>query len=256
MASTLAPSTSSSGTAGVVVMPGDILDVTERSDRAGLGLLRPAAGGIRAAAPGVLRRGGLAAGAGGSKLLWVDNVSRRYHPQVDDMVIGTIVEKHSELYRVDIGLSQPAVLPALAFEGASKRNKPNLEVGQLMYMRVRVANKHTEVELTCTSPLVKTDWVNQGALFGPLNGGFVFTTTGCAARGLMDNDHPVLELLGTKLAFELAIGANGRVWVNAEAPAQTIVVANILQLAETRTPEQLAVMLDRAIKAWSVEPPK
>lgn len=33
------------------------------------------------------------------------------------------------MYRVDIGSAHPATLDALAFEGATKRNKPNLKVG-------------------------------------------------------------------------------------------------------------------------------
>ncbi len=47
---------------------------------------------------------------------------------VEDMVVGVVVEKHAENYRVDINSTQPARLPALAFEGASKRNKPNIQV--------------------------------------------------------------------------------------------------------------------------------
>lgn len=39
-----------------------------------------------------------------------------------------IIARHAEGYRVDIGSSQAASLDALAFEGATKRNKPNLKV--------------------------------------------------------------------------------------------------------------------------------
>ncbi len=244
------PPTSAAGIPGALVMPGDIVDVSsEKRTRLGLGLL-PASTGVSASTAGVLKRGGLGAGVGGNSLLWVDAPSRRYRAQVDDMVVGTIVERHAESYRVDIGLAQPAVLPALAFEGASKRNKPVLDVGQLMYARVRVANKHLEAELTCISPHVKKDWVTQDSIFGPLQGGTVLHTTISLARALMADDHPVLALLGKKLRFELAIGANGRVWVNAETAGQTIIVVNILSLAESKPPAQLEVMLDRAIKAW------
>lgn len=37
--------------------------------------------------------------------------------------------KYGEYYRVDIGSAHPAILPYLAFEGATRRNRPNLEVG-------------------------------------------------------------------------------------------------------------------------------
>lgn len=43
-------------------------------------------------------------------------------------MLGIILARHAEGYRVDIGSSQAASLDALAFEGASKRNKPELKV--------------------------------------------------------------------------------------------------------------------------------
>jgi hypothetical protein len=52
----------------------------------------------------------------------------QYLPMVEDMVIGVVVDKHTEGYKLDIRSHFPAVLPALAFEGATKRNRPHLEV--------------------------------------------------------------------------------------------------------------------------------
>ena len=46
----------------------------------------------------------------------------------DESVIGVVRERAGESYRVDIGTSQPATLSMLAFEGATKRNRPNLRV--------------------------------------------------------------------------------------------------------------------------------
>lgn len=52
----------------------------------------------------------------------------QYTPALGEPVIGVIVARHAEGYRVDIGTSQSASLDALAFEDATKRNKPNLKV--------------------------------------------------------------------------------------------------------------------------------
>lgn len=52
----------------------------------------------------------------------------QYIPAAQESVIGTVVARHAEGYRVDIGSAQMASLDALAFEGATKRNKPNLKV--------------------------------------------------------------------------------------------------------------------------------
>lgn len=45
-----------------------------------------------------------------------------------DRVIGTIVSKGSITARVDIGANDLATLNLLAFEGATKKNRPNMNV--------------------------------------------------------------------------------------------------------------------------------
>ena len=53
----------------------------------------------------------------------------KYIPAAQESVIGVITQKIGEGYRVDIGSAHFASLDSLAFEGATKRNKPNLKVG-------------------------------------------------------------------------------------------------------------------------------
>lgn len=60
--------------------------------------------------------------------LWVEGVSKRYIAAQRDIVLGTIVARHAEGYRVDLGGAHSAQLDGLAFEGATKRSKPNLKV--------------------------------------------------------------------------------------------------------------------------------
>jgi hypothetical protein len=52
----------------------------------------------------------------------------QYIPAQGEPVIGVVIARHMEGYRVDIGSSQSASLDALAFEDATKRNKPDLKV--------------------------------------------------------------------------------------------------------------------------------
>jgi len=52
----------------------------------------------------------------------------QYVPAPQELVIGVVTQKVGEGYRVDIGSAHPASLDGLAFEGATKRNKPNLKV--------------------------------------------------------------------------------------------------------------------------------
>ena len=51
-----------------------------------------------------------------------------YVPQVNDCVIGVIKESFAEEYSIDINSSFDGRLNHLAFEGATKRNRPRLKV--------------------------------------------------------------------------------------------------------------------------------
>ena len=53
----------------------------------------------------------------------------QYIPAAQEAVVGVVVGKNgAEGFRVDIGGPHNANLDALAFEGATKRNRPNLKV--------------------------------------------------------------------------------------------------------------------------------
>jgi exosome complex RNA-binding protein Rrp4 len=49
-------------------------------------------------------------------------------PAPQEPVIGIVSARQGEGWRVDIGSAHQASLDGLAFEGASKRNRPNLKV--------------------------------------------------------------------------------------------------------------------------------
>ena len=74
----------------------------------------------------------------------------RYIPSVGDNVIGMVIERHSDNLILDIGGPFPAVLNSLAFEGATRRNRPKLNEGDLVYARVTLAHKDVDTELSCT----------------------------------------------------------------------------------------------------------
>ena len=52
----------------------------------------------------------------------------QYIPARGDNVIGVVTAKAGDIYRVDIGASETAALSYLAFEGATKRNRPDVKV--------------------------------------------------------------------------------------------------------------------------------
>ena len=141
--------------------------------------------------------------------------------------MGSIKAKLGESYVVDLGSAHSATLPYLSFEGATKRNRPQLHVGQLVYARVCLANKDMEAELTCVHAAT-----NKADGFGELKGGFLVKCRSATCRSLLDPQNVVLKSLGEAFPFELAVGMNGRVWVHSDSVQHTIVAANAIQQTE------------------------
>ena len=99
-----------------------------------------------------------------------------------------------------------------------------------MYAKVSSASKHMDPEIVChNSSTGKSDGM------GELKGGMVFDISlGMARRLLMakqkeDGGLSVLEDIAERLPFEIAVGRNGRVWVNSAGVKETLLVGNALQ---------------------------
>jgi exosome complex component RRP40 len=98
-------------------------------------------------------------------------------PQVDDLVIGTVINKQGETFTLDLRAPFPASLSALAFEGATRRNRPNLNIGDAVYARVISANRDLDPEVSCV------DATGRAAGFGQLKEGLLSQcSTGLARR--------------------------------------------------------------------------
>lgn len=199
---------------------------------------------------GVLRRGGYSGSSEDSDkpILWVETMGKRYDPQVDDYIIGTIVEKNMEQYQLDIGTGQIGHLSTIAFDGATRHNCPKLDVGELVYCRVAVVNRFLSPELTCRALVNKRDWVTGEAMFGPLKGGMMVTVSVRFAHQLMVDSCPVLNILGEKIQFEIAIGMNGNIWIDSESIRHTIIIINTLTKADQDSNINVEALVDRAIQ--------
>ena len=86
----------------------------------------------------------------------------------EERVIGIITDRIMDGYKVDIGSSGLATLSGLAFEGATKKNKPELQPGDLVLARLALANKDMESELSCLTAENRSDGM------GPLEDGVCF----------------------------------------------------------------------------------
>lgn len=217
---------------GKVVLPGDeVLQLPDQGQvRVGPGI-QQLGGALVASRPGIVR-----ASAAGK--VWLESRQRRYTPAAGEAIVGIIVNRLGESFNVDINGPCPATLPLLAFEGATRRNRPNLKAGDLVYARIAEANRDMEPELSCMDV--------QGAAsgFGPLDGGYQLDVTTSHARRLLGNPRPaVLKTLGTALQFEMVVGQNGRVWVKSADAITTITVANAIENSELLSEAQCLVFV-------------
>ena len=127
-----------------VVLPGEIIQTQHKTLKLGPGLQQFADPEGRISNI-VTRAGTLEQNAKGNQF-WVEGNSRRvglstahlsffssyawtkYVPAAQEPVVGIVSARQGEGWRVDIGSAHQASLDGLAFEGASRRNRPNLKV--------------------------------------------------------------------------------------------------------------------------------
>mmetsp|Transcript_22445 Transcript_22445/g.22633 ORF Transcript_22445/g.22633 Transcript_22445/m.22633 type:complete len:170 (+) Transcript_22445:51-560(+) len=78
---------------------------------------------------------------------WVETNRKRYFPHEGDQVIGVIEDKGGDFYKVNIFSGSASLLNRLAFDGATKRNKPELKVGDIVYAHISSHHKHLSLSL-------------------------------------------------------------------------------------------------------------
>ena len=169
---------------------------------------------------------------------YVDSYQKRYIPAKGDFVIGIVASKTGDLYWLDINASELACLSYLAFEGATKKYRPDINIGDAIYCRVVLANPDLEPELICMDSQGK-----KGNL-GPLAGGFLFNCSINLVRKILNEKCQLISLLSKECAFELAAGLNGRVWINAKTIKETISVRDIILEAEHTPLTEIKQLVD------------
>jgi len=169
--------------------------------------------------------------------------TRSYQSFKKDDVLGIIKQKSKgEHYSIDVACrEQRAQLSKNAFEGATKRYRPDLQVGDCIYGKVMDFPKDYPLELTCVQPSGKACGL------GSLNGGHIFHVPVHFVRALRtaspkDN---LLQKIGRMVPCETAVGANGLVWIKASNAVLTILVAQLLQTLSKADPEEYGTYLNK-----------
>ena len=138
-----------------------------------------------------------------------------YSPKTDDMVIGTIISKNAEQYKVDIKTYTHAILSSLEFEGATKKSKPNLKIGDLIFAKVSKVNKYDSPLLTCISNDGKS-WSSGEAFFGVINEGNLFSIPLNMVNLYFYFGDACFKRINDACEYEFSLGHNGQIVVNCQ----------------------------------------
>ena len=139
-----------------------------------------------------------------------------YYPKVGDMVIGIITQKTHEMFRVNISTNKEASLNSIDFEGATRKTRPNLSVGDVVFALVEKENKYSNVTLTCKSSTNKKGWMTGESKFGELKEGKVFELGRYLCLKLLDDKELRERLKECVKNLRLKIGLNGRIWIKTD----------------------------------------
>ncbi|KAF8477027.1 hypothetical protein BDZ91DRAFT_778212 [Kalaharituber pfeilii] len=212
------------------------------------------------------------------RLVWIESGGKRYNPHLNDPVIAIINRSAADFYHCTIPSSRTAVaiLPHLAFENATKKTRPQLNPGAVVYARISLASKHMDPELECVDATT-----GKAGEYGELKGGMLFSVSLGMARRLlgdgkklralkirrgelksedgegkkrneMSTGREVLEELGQRLAFEIAVGRNGKIWVDSEDVRTTLCIGRCIVESEFLTGEQQRKLVRDKIKEFGL----
>lgn len=189
----------------------------------------------------------------GSETFWVDTNRSRYYAKLGDQVVGVIEEKGGDFFVVNIFSGFHCILSRLAFEGATKRNKPELNKGDLVYARVSAATDETntrDTELTClSSDGSKKEWTTGETIYGELPQGLLIRVSILKAKNMLKPDCAILNALGRHYCFECAVGMNGAIWVRSNDLVDLIVIRNAILNSEFLDDDaQIIAMVDKLIQ--------
>uniref|UniRef100_A0AC34QM91 Ribosomal RNA-processing protein 40 n=1 Tax=Panagrolaimus sp. JU765 TaxID=591449 RepID=A0AC34QM91_9BILA len=172
---------------------------------------------------------------------WVNSHYRRYFPQSGDKVIGIVTQKYGDIWRVDIGGIEKAEIDFMSFENATKKNRPDVRLGDLLYGTVNVINKHLEPQMTCIDTAGRANGMGILPRYGT-----VFTVSCSYCRRLLTDSCRIMEILGKSHIFESTVGVNGRIWINADFETVRFLKTVLLKL-ETVPESEIEAVINKMV---------
>ncbi|KAK6496252.1 exosome non-catalytic core subunit rrp40 [Arthrobotrys musiformis] len=182
---------------------------------------------------------------------------RHYHPTPNDPVLVTLLRTTAEQFIVQLTpYTQPAIIPFENYiinnagtTASARKSRPNLPIGATIYARVSVVHKHLEsIELTVpdptygevisqknTSTAQKTSKSkDQSGTIGAASVAnraevtpYILSISQVMTRLLLAEEthgKHLLSAVAAKVPFEMVVGRNGRVWIDAATQKEVIKV--------------------------------
>lgn len=182
---------------------------------------------------------------------YVSGRGRVYVPRAGDPVLGFVDDRGGEAYRVALpGACFGGVLGIVAFDGATRRNRPQLQLGDAVYARVATASPGVEPRLTCCAEDAASavGWMTSGAAYGKLE----CDATTCVVRSSVSPgivEATLLPALRGHMgdAVRIKLGRNGLAWVKAAKTTDTTCAATALINAARLPCNEIASMVDHVV---------
>ena len=221
-----------------ILLPGDVLSQDQLPSSSKSSRTLTVGPGISFSPPSTLEvsTSGIVSVDNRKNTVWIENNGGgKYQPAVGDRVIATVHHSSVDDWFCTLAThSQQATLNHLAFEGVTRKTRPLLQSGSIVYARVSRVGKYLDVGLECINPSTgKADGL------GELVGGTLFDISlGMSRRLLMSKSREqgrviIFEELGAQgLHFEVATGRNGKVWINSDNIQTTIKVGQLIRTTD------------------------
>ena len=201
----------------------------------------------------VIRPGALKVDSESQKVVLDDldsfkQVGKAYYPRENDFVIGTIVSRTADFYKLDINANFLAILPSTSFEGATKKSKPDLKVGQEVFSRVEKTSLHEGAQLSCIALNGdKKNWSSGEAFFGQLTEGTTVEWPISKTYELYDQENWLLNKIFDYTDFEVVTGVNGRVFLKAKDIVKLTKIRFLFEASLDKTEDEMAKIIHKML---------
>lgn len=113
-----------------------------------------------------------------------------------------------------------------------------MNVGDLVFAKLLIANKDFESELVCVNSLGKKEKL------GVLQGGFVFNCSINLVRKVLNENGNLFRAIKREIQvpIEIVVGMNGRIWINGRNNKDILAVGNAILAAEYVSDEEIGEM--------------